>query len=54
MFCLFLFVFERDREREREGDVGEGHLSAKAEITGEKLPVNLACDSDFHVNHRVL
>jgi hypothetical protein len=23
-------------------------------ITGEKWPVNLACDSDFHVNHRVL
>jgi hypothetical protein len=23
-------------------------------ITGEKLPVNLGCDSDFHVNHRVL
>jgi hypothetical protein len=21
---------------------------------GEKWPVNLACDSDFHVNHRVL
>jgi hypothetical protein len=20
---------------------------------GEKWPVNLACDSDFHVNHRV-
>jgi hypothetical protein len=23
-------------------------------ITGEKWPVNLACDSDFHVNRRVL
>jgi hypothetical protein len=23
-------------------------------IAGEKWPVNLACDSDFHVNHRVL
>jgi hypothetical protein len=23
-------------------------------ITGEKWPVNLACDSDSHVNHRVL
>jgi hypothetical protein len=23
-------------------------------ITGEKWPINLACDSDFHVNHRVL
>jgi hypothetical protein len=23
-------------------------------ITGEKWPVNLACDSDFHVDHRVL
>jgi hypothetical protein len=21
---------------------------------GEKWPVNLACDTDFHVNHRVL
>jgi hypothetical protein len=21
---------------------------------GEKWPVNLACDPDFHVNHRVL
>jgi hypothetical protein len=26
----------------------------KDEITGEKCPVNLACDSNFHVNHRVL
>jgi hypothetical protein len=24
------------------------------EITGEKWPVNLACDADSHVNHRVL
>jgi hypothetical protein len=23
-------------------------------MTGEKWPVNLACDSDFRVNHRVL
>jgi hypothetical protein len=23
-------------------------------ITGEKLPVNLACDSESHVNRRVL
>jgi hypothetical protein len=23
-------------------------------ITGEKWPVNLACDSDSHVNHKVL
>jgi hypothetical protein len=23
-------------------------------IKGEKWPVNLACDSDSHVNHRVL
>jgi hypothetical protein len=23
-------------------------------ITGEKWPANLACDSDFHINHRVL
>jgi hypothetical protein len=23
-------------------------------ITGEKWPVNLACDSDFHINRRVL
>jgi hypothetical protein len=23
-------------------------------MTGEKWLVNLACDSDFHVNHRVL
>jgi hypothetical protein len=21
---------------------------------GKKWPVNLACDSDFHINHRVL
>jgi hypothetical protein len=29
-------------------------LLVKGGITGEKWPVNLACDSDFHVNHRVL
>jgi hypothetical protein len=23
-------------------------------ITGEKWPVNLACDSDFHIDHRVI
>jgi hypothetical protein len=28
-------------------------LLVKDGITGEKWPVNLACDSDFHVNHRV-
>jgi hypothetical protein len=31
----------------------EGPLLVKDGITGEKWPVNLACDSDFHVNHRV-
>jgi hypothetical protein len=30
----------------------ERPLSAKDGITGEKWPVNLACDSDFHVNLR--
>jgi hypothetical protein len=29
-------------------------LLLKDGITGEKWPVNLACDSDFQVNHRVL
>jgi hypothetical protein len=29
-------------------------LSAKDGITDEKWLVNLACDPDFHVNHRVL
>jgi hypothetical protein len=29
-------------------------LLVKDGITGEKWPVNLACDSDFHVNRRVL
>jgi hypothetical protein len=32
----------------------ERPLSAKDGITGEKWPVNLTCDPDFHVNHRVL
>jgi hypothetical protein len=29
-------------------------LLVKDEITGEKWPVNLAIDSDFHVHRRVL
>jgi hypothetical protein len=29
-------------------------LLVKDGITGEKWPAGLACDSDFHVNHRVL
>jgi hypothetical protein len=32
----------------------ERSLFVKDRIKGEKWPVNLACDSDFHVNHRVL
>jgi hypothetical protein len=32
----------------------EGPLLVKDGITGEKWQVNLACDSDFHINHRVL
>jgi hypothetical protein len=32
----------------------ERPLLVKDEITGEKWSVNLACDSNFHVNHRVL
>jgi hypothetical protein len=32
----------------------ERHLLVKDRITGEEWPVNLACNSDFHVNHRVL
>jgi hypothetical protein len=29
-------------------------LLVKDGIMGEKWPVNLTCDYDFHVNHRVL
>jgi hypothetical protein len=32
----------------------ERPILVKDGITGEKWPVNLACDSDFHINHRVL
>jgi hypothetical protein len=32
----------------------ERPLLVKDGITGEKWPVNLAYDSGFHVNHRVL
>jgi hypothetical protein len=32
----------------------ERPVLVKDGIKGEKWPVNLACDSDFHVNHRVL
>jgi hypothetical protein len=32
----------------------ERHLLVKDGITGKKWPVNLACDSDSHVNHRGL
>jgi hypothetical protein len=32
----------------------ERPLLVKDGITGTEWPVNLACDSDFHVNHRVL
>jgi hypothetical protein len=32
----------------------ERPLLVKDGITDEKLPVNLACDSDSHVNHRVI
>jgi hypothetical protein len=32
----------------------ERPLLVKDGITGEKWPVNLACDSEFHVNQRVL
>jgi hypothetical protein len=32
----------------------EKPLLVKDGITGKKLPVNLACDSDIQVNHRVL
>jgi hypothetical protein len=31
----------------------ERSISVKDGITGDKWPVNLVCDSDFHVNHRV-
>jgi hypothetical protein len=32
----------------------ERPLLVKDGIMGEKWPVNLACDTDIHVNHRVL
>jgi hypothetical protein len=32
----------------------ETPLLVKDGITGETWPVNLACDPDFHVNHRVV
>jgi hypothetical protein len=31
-----------------------GSECVKDGITGEKWPINLACDSDFHINRRVL
>jgi hypothetical protein len=42
------------RHLQRHFTSSDRDLLVKDGSRGEEWPVNLACDSDFHINHRVL